>query len=486
MPGDVGAGGRPATGGASGESGSFGVAAAGAGGGSGTPGAAGSSGTSASAGAAGSGVVSPDVTLHLDQAQQTMDGFGINHVFSPALTDADADQLFDPERGIGLSILRVAMASTGSPMDSSTWSAIEAAKARGVTTFIATAYSAPASCKSNRNENDGGHLDTDCYESWASTLAKFPSLVKQNTGVDLYGISPQQQPDFASCGTMAPCNGDFPSMLYTSDELVTMIKTLGPKLRALDPPVRLMGPDSAEWLHLWSNQSVQGSTDPLKGAGYDYGHALYGDSQAWPLMDVLSTQQYDDALATPWPSDVPKTKPIWMTEMSGTKFGPEQGPSKDIDNGIAVAGWIHDAIVNGPASAWLYFWREALGTDDNEGLYLHDGSSTKRFYTLGNFSKFIRPGYIRVSITGNVPSDVLLTGYRGPDGSVVIVAINKGTSALSVPIFIAGGQSPASLAPYLTSATDNLAPRSSIAFGAGSFTATLSAMSVTTYVGAVN
>ena len=310
--------------------------------------------------------------------------------------------------------------------------------------------------------------------------------MKQQTGIDLYGISPQQEPDFASCGNTRPCNGDFPSMLYTSAELVTFIKTLGPLLQALEPPVRLMGPDSAEWLHLWSNRSVAGSTDPLAGAGYDYGHALYADPVAWPLMDVLATQQYDDATATPWPSDVPRTKPIWMSEMSGTKFGPEQGPSNDIDNGVAVAGWIHDAIVNGPASAWLYFWREALSTDDNEGLFLHDGSITKRFYTLGNFSKFIRPGYARLNVTGKVPPDVLLTGYRGPDGTLVIVAINRSANALSLPIFIAGGPAPVSLAPSVTSASDDLAVKSTIAFGAGSFVAALGGLSVTTFVGAAS
>jgi O-glycosyl hydrolase len=490
--GGVSVGGQLSVGGASGAGrgagGSAGssVAAGGTGGGTGATGGTGNGGRAASAGAGGSGIVSPDVTVHLDQPQQTMDGFGINHVFSPELTDAQADQLFDPTHGIGLSILRIAMGTDGNPFDSATWSSVMAAKARGVTTFIATAWSAPANCKSNANVNDGGHLNADCYDSWATALAKFPSLVKQNTGVDLYGISPQQEPDFASCGTASPCNGDFPSMLWTSSELISFVKILSPKLRALDPPVRLLGPDTAEWLHLWSNQSAAGSTDPLKGSGYDYGHALFADPDAWPLMDLLATQQYDDAKAAVWPSDVPRTKSLWMTEMSGNKFGPEQGPSNDIQNGVAVAGWIHDAIVNGPASAWLYFWRAALNTDDNEGLILKDGRETKRLYTFGNFSKFIRPGYTRMTVTGDVPDNVLLTAYAGPDGTVVIVAINRGASDVSVPIFISGGQAPASLVPYFTSATDNLAVKTSVAFGASSFTAALGATSVTTFVGALN
>jgi len=33
--------------------------------------------------------------------------------------------------------------------------------------------------------------------------------------------------------------------------------------------------------------------------------------------------------------------------MSGIEWWPEGGPSSDISNGVAVAGWIHDALVNG-------------------------------------------------------------------------------------------------------------------------------------------
>src|SRR5437762_2822574 len=87
--------------------------------------------------------------------------------------------------------------------------------------------------------------------------------------------------------------------------------------------------------------------------------------------------------------------------MSGVKWWPEQGPSSDINNGIAVAGWIHSALVVGDASAWVYWWYQPLSTttNDNEGLILQNGTDTKRRYTLGNYSKFVRPGFVRVDAT---------------------------------------------------------------------------------------
>jgi glucuronoarabinoxylan endo-1,4-beta-xylanase len=212
------------------------------------------------------------------------------------------------------------------------------------------------------------------------------------------------------------------------------------------------------------------------------------------LIDILGVHEYDSQVAMPWPSDVNGGKPnkeVWQTEMSGVKWWPEQGTgtgtsltgSATIENGVAVAGWIHSALVDGQVSAWLWWWYQATGTDDNEGLILKNGTDTKRHYTFGNYSKFVRPGYTRVDVTGSVPAGVLLSAYKGSDGTVVVVAINKNTSATSVPITIAGGTAPASLTPWVTSMTDNLASKTAVTVSGGSFTAMLGATTVTTFVG---
>src|SRR5262249_50756737 len=146
---------------------------------------------------------------------------------------------------------------------------------------------------------------------------------------------------------------------------------------------------------------------------------------------------------------------------------------------------IHSALVDGEASAWLWWWYQPLsgGTNDNEGLVLLNGGDTKRRYTLGNFSKFVRPGYVRVDVTGAVPAGVLLSAHKGTDGTVAIVAINKTASAVGVPITIAGGTAPASLTPNVTSMTDTLAAKAAVTVTGGTFTAALAATTVTTFVG---
>lgn len=81
------------------------------------------------------------------------------------------------------------------------------------------------------------------------------------------------------------------------------------------------------------------------------------------------------------------------------------------------------------------------------------------------------------------PADVLLTAFKASDGTVVVVAINKGTTSASVPITLAGGTAPASLTPWVTSASDDLVSKAAVAVSSGIFTASLASKTVTTFVG---
>ncbi|HYP91087.1 MAG TPA: glycoside hydrolase family 30 beta sandwich domain-containing protein, partial [Polyangiaceae bacterium] len=475
----------------------------------GTPGAGGTaSGTAGSGGAAttggtgtggSTGGTPSGIAVNLASEQQTMDGFGINDVFQPAFSTTYLDTLFGTGDGqIGLTILRVGMSSDGSLTNGAdAGNDVKGASMRGVKTFIGSAWTAPGDCKTNGQDNGGGFIKDDtCLDSWSKTIAAFPAKFKTASGVDLTAMSPANEPDFASCGLAEPCNGNYATMLWKASDAVKLVNKVGPLLKALNPPVKLITPEASEWVHLWSNDSATGSvpsnkpsSNPLMGKDYDYGHAFFADKTAWGNIDIIGVHQYDSQKALSWPADVTEKKPIWETEMSGVAWWPEQGPSSDIANGVVVAGWIHDAIVNGPASAWLWWWPKPLAdsgggniTNDNEGLWLQNGMKTKRLYTLGNYSKFVRPGYKRVDITGNTSADLLLTAFKGTDGTVVIVAINKGAAAVTVPITISG-TAPAMLTPWVTSATDDLVKKTAIAVSGGAFMAALDTKTVTTFVG---
>lgn len=387
-----------------------------------------------------------------------MDGFGISNAFqSTALTDAQADQFFDKAKGIGLSIFRLGIDTNGDTLGP--WSDATKAAARGAVVW-ATPWSPPANCKSNNSVNDGGMLDQNCYDSWSTTLANFVAKAKQNAGVQLVGISAQNEPENTTA---------YKSCVFTGAEMAAFVKVLGPKLHALNPPVQLLAPESADWTNLWGNSP------------YDYGDAILADPTAAAAVDILATHEYISQIAVAPPAGL--TKKIWETEMSGVQGYPESGPSSDITDGLVVAGWIYDGIVNGGASAWHWWWIQSLNAD-NEGLLLQNGTITKRFYTMGNYSKFIRPGYQRVPISGTIPSGVQISAYaNASDGTVVIVANNPGMTAASANLFISGG-APCSMTPWVTSSSANLASGSAVTVTGGRFSATLGAQTVTTFVGA--
>ncbi len=144
---------------------------------------------------------------------------------------------------------------------------------------------------------------------------------------------------------------------------------------------------------------------------------------------------------------------------------------------------MHNDLTKPNLNAWHLWW--VYNASGNGGC-LYDTSTkvwTKRLWAMGNFSRFVRPGYIRVSTSGTVPSGVLLSAYTNQaDGTVVVVAINSNTSAANLSVFISGA-APCSMTPWVTSASANLASQSSVTVSGSRFTFSLGAQSVTTFVG---
>lgn len=442
---------------------------AGGSGGTGSGGTGGSGSTATGSGASASmdaTVSSGNVVVNSGTTYQTMVGFGAADVYSPggALSASLGTLFFDPTNGIGLSILRVGIDTDGGILGSGGYSDIKLAASYGAIVW-ATPWSPPAADKDNDDADDGGHLLTADYSSWAATLAGFVATVKSQTGVQLYGVSAQNEPENAV---------PYLSCVYTGAQMVAFVKVLGPMLHALNPPVKLLAPEPAAWSDLWTTNE-------------QYGVSILADPAAAADVDILATHQYyatdpSQAFApVAPPSGV--TTPIWETEVSGVAKTSQAGPSSDITNGIAVAQWIYNALVTGGASAWHYWWLLS-DNDDNEGLLLEDGGMTKRLHTVGNFSRFVRPGYQRVDVAGAFPSGVQVVAFANPaDGTIVVVAINTNSNATPLPLAITGTQPPTQLTPWVTDANDDLAQQTAVSLSAGSASISLAAESVTTFVG---
>jgi len=460
-----------------------------------------------------------ELTVQLDQTRQIIRGFGLN----ATITDGAAlpwEQLYtlEGENGLGLSIVRIGMDENGGHRAvASGWETVKSLGGR----VIGSCWSAPAAWKTNNKTTNGGHLLPDRYDDWATMIAEYAS----SNG--LYAMSVGNETDFASCAEgscQPPLTVEYESMVYTGQELKEFVKVAGPIFDDLAPDVKMIAPEASLWIHVWSNLSPTNkanggydSSDPLdcncfsneitdaaeatcaahclNGAagelaegGYDYGHWLASDPAAWSAFDILGVHEYESQVGYAWPADVTggvRDKEVWETEMSGVLHWPEEGPSTDINNGVAVARWIHSALTVGEASAWLYWWYKDYYNGDNEGLALLQNGNTiaKRYYTMGNFSRYIRPDVFHaVQMAGPSPANVMVSAYKGDAGELVIVAINETNAAVDLPIAITGGTAPGAMVPYVTSASDNWGEGAPVTVTDGSLPAALPAMSVTTFV----
>jgi len=325
-----------------GSGGSKGSGSGGSNGSGGSTGSGGSNGSGGSTGSGGSGAGGSStgaVTVQLGQTEQMIQGFGINDNWASQFSGPVADSLFSTSgTGIGLTILRTGMSPSGAFYNTGevagNIAAVKSASRAGANAkIIGSVWSPPAACKTNNSISDGGHLcasnsyqtalannkctasaNSTCYDMWSTTIANFAS----SNG--FYAMSIGNEPEFASCGTADPCNGNYDTTLFTANEMVTWTKMAGQKLRAAG--VKVIAPEASEWLHVWSNVSAgpdvggKESSDPLKcgcfpntttacasacsnGDGYDYGHYLAKDSTAWGLIDILGVHEYDSQVAMP-------------------------------------------------------------------------------------------------------------------------------------------------------------------------------------------
>ena len=395
-----------------------------------------------------------EVVIGWTSTRQKIEGFGAaDPQFADfakddgAFTDQMADKLFSTSSGIGLSLLRVGITPNGTNW--AAWSNPTKAAARGARVW-ATPWSAPANMKDNASTTNGGHLLPSSYAAWADQLIEFRRLLKVNSGVDLYALSAQNEPDFSAY---------YESMLFTNDEMVNFVKVLGPKLAALSPRPKLIVGNYSNWDNL----------TPLV-------TSVERDPQALSFVDFYGSNQY---YGTPDPET--GTRPVW--EMEWSTFGGFDG---GIQNALEMSRKVHDALTIANVAAWHYWWcRLQWDGTDNQALFGPNDVPTKRLWALGNWSKFVRPGFTRVTTQGG-PQNVYVSAFKDPaTGKFAVVLVNDSGTPRTLGVSVSGAN-PGSVVPWRTSSNEDLTQLSSIATSNHRFTATLPATSITTFVGTAN
>lgn len=381
------------------------------------------------------------IPVDASQTFQSMDGYGA------AVTDSSAwlietkmsatkrqtllTSLFDPVKGIGLSVVRVPMGASDMALSDYTYddmptgqtdptlSHFSVAHDQGyilpllrqikavnpAVEIIAAPWSAPAWMKSN-DSLIGGYLNGQWTETYAQYFVKFIQAY-QAAGVNIDAITPQNEPE--------NWPADYPGMLVgATDEANFVAGTLAPALAAAGLHPAIVGYD-----HNWSDVT--------------YPETLLSNTAARSALSGIAFHCYaGDPSAMTEVHDVAPEQKMYLTECSGGSWSPDFGTNLAWDS--------QNLIVGGPAN-WasdVLFWNLALdpnggphtgGCANCRGVVTIDpstGAVTRNveYWLLAQASAHVPAGSVRIASPSFGANDVDTVAFRRPDGRYTLLALN--------------------------------------------------------------
>jgi len=145
-----------------------------------------------------------------------------------------------------------------------------------------------------------------------------------------------------------------------------------------------------------------------------------------------------------FPDIIASGKRFWQTEVSGS--GPHLPSGSGISNALFYARMIHWNMTLAQTNAFLFWW---LWTNNRENdfpgalIRVDDDLiiAADRLYAMGQFSRFIRPGWRRIGISTPRITGLYSSAYKNPDtDEIAIVIINERITSSSVTLELQGAE----------------------------------------------
>jgi glucuronoarabinoxylan endo-1,4-beta-xylanase len=440
--------------------------------------------------------------IHWNEERQRVDGFGGSGAFGKAgnvmrleepIRTKVLDMIFSQEKGIGISILRNLVgdgvaAETIEPQpgvfvwDDSEWETkkvnfdkyqiwyMNEAKKRGVTTFFSSVWSPPAWMKTNGSVAGAGNgkLKPENYQDFADYLTEYVLGYKKHFDLDISYISITNEPTTAA---------SYSGTIWTPDELNIFIRDyLGPTFKKRNVPAKIVMPEHENFTEK---------------------HALpaLNDTVTVNYIDVIASHAYGIGIDVPtFPVSTEKGKTIWQTEYMNQGESKQTYEYNTMRDALRYANLIGDMFDITGISAYFWWWPVASNGADGSDLIrlVTDGTSKenglfrvfKRYYSFGNYSRFIRPGYVMIDTGKNPSKDVIVKAYKDPgSGNFAIIVINNSPDDQKLTLQLnqfPGGVN--ELVPYRTSPNENMKKLGPVNVTGNTATVELRSSSVTTYI----
>lgn len=301
------------------------------------------------------------------------------------------------------------------------------AAAGGKLTLYASPWSPPAWMKDNNNMLQGGKLKKEFAQTWADYYIKFIKAYEAK-GIPVWGLTVQNEP-------MAKQRWE--SCIFTAEEERDFIKNyLGPTLYKNG----MAGKKLIAWDHnrdlIYQRASViMGDPAAAKyiwGIGFHWYETWTGGpmqfdnlkltNQAFPSKNLIFTEGCKEKFN--------------MDSVNNWSLGEKYGYSmiNDFNNGtVAWTDWNILLDEKGGPNHVGNFCFAPVHADTKAGQLIY----TNAYYYIGHFSKFIQPGAKRISVSSS-RSQLQSTGFKNPDGSLVIVVMNATDKKMDYRLWING------------------------------------------------
>jgi len=377
------------------------------------------------------------VTIDMDSVYQSISGFGGVNMpgWIEDLSEDLVDKAFGNDPGqIGLTILRIRVPNDTTQFYREVPTAV-LAKNQGVT-IMGSPWSPPASLKSNNNLV-GGYLLPENYGAYADHLLGFATYMNNN-GASLHSISIQNEPDVQV---------DYESCDWYASQMIEFLEEQGSRFDTL----KIIAPESFQFRRLLSD-------------------SILNDPEAEQHVDIIGGHIYGGGLFD-YPLAREQGKEVWMTEHLTGSSSPEANTWL---LALALSTEITDCMkANFNAYVWWYIRRFY-------GLITDDGNISKKGYVISQFTKFIRPGAVRVNAIPDALPGVDATAYK-TDTSLIIVVVNNNSTEVSLDFTIQNNSGIDTLTQLTTSETKNVENQGGISITADAFSATVDSKSITTF-----
>ncbi len=303
--------------------------------------------------------------------------------------------------------------------------------------IIASPWTAPPWMKDNKKWV-GGKLLPEYNDTWALYLSKYIDAYKKE-GIDIWGLTVENEP----LGN----GNNWESMHYSPVEMTNFVQNhLGPTLEANGKAdVKILGYDQNRGgLKEWVDVMYQDENTSKYFAGtaihwYESTYEVFPEALQYahnkaPNKYLIQTEACVDAEIPHWNDDA------WYWKEEATDWGwdwanvkdkylhPKYAPVNRYATDIIgclnnwVDGWVDWNMVldkqGGPN--WFKNWCTApvIVDPEKDEIYF-----TPLYFTMAHFSKFMRPGAVKIGCTIN-SNDLLVTAVRNPDGTIAVVVFN--------------------------------------------------------------